>query len=199
MENKRLLFLISILVVFTVISINKFVSASCYEINVFKGDFLYRLIIFIRNVILGIGIWIIGYLLFKRIKLNKKQSIIYFVIISLLSTSNTILKIWKSNFSTSSQIVKSICNKSNDDGMVFEAKNLNGIEYNYLIKGGNWLPESPPESKSINIHYYRDEFLGDYTLSVELELPSYITLDLVKYPKWKSRGSNNYYFGGYQD
>jgi hypothetical protein len=192
-EKKKIL-ITSIITVATVFGINKLTSVSCSQIEVFNGDLLFQALKFLGFTILGVGIWWIGYKFFKRLTFEKNQLILYFIFISLVSTSNIGKKIWKNNFSSSKELIRSICSKSQDDGMIYNANRLSAEEYNYLTNESGWLPRIPLDSKNIEISYYRDDFLGDYSLNIKIELPTGESINSLKYPEWKKNEENKYVF-----
>ena len=194
MKKKHKILITSILTVATIIGINKLTSVSCSQIEVFNGDSLFQSLKFLGFIIIGIGIWFIGYKLSKRLKFENNQLIFYFIFISLVSTSNIGKKIWKNNFSSSKELIRSICSKSQDDGMMYNANGLSTDEYNYLTDGSGWLPEMPLVSKNIEISYYRDDFLGDYSLNIKIEIPIDESIDSLKYPEWEKNEENKYVF-----
>ena len=69
--------------------------------------------------------------------------------------------------------------------MVAEFENLNRQEYHFLKKKSQWLPFTPTTTKHIYIYYYRDDFLGDYSLYIEMELPKNESLDTSQFSNWK--------------
>jgi hypothetical protein len=199
MRKKHKIYITSIITIAIVIAVNKLTSVSCSQIDIFKGDSLFLLLKFLGYAILGFVIWVIGYKVSKRLKLEKHQLILYFIFVSLVSTSNIGMKIWENNFSSSKELIKSICSKSKDSGMIYKANGLTADEYNYLTDGSGWLPKTPIIAKNIEISYYRDEFLGDYSLNIEIEIPANESIDSSKYPKWKKKRDNIYIYSSGAD
>jgi hypothetical protein len=77
-------------------------------------------------------------------------------------------------------IRKSICQKSTDDGQIFKVENLKFDEYNFYSNKTSWFPKIPISGDSISIEYYRDDFLGDYSLQIKMK-----TTEQIDSKKWK--------------
>jgi hypothetical protein len=63
-------------------------------------------------------------------------------------------------------IERSICDKSTSNGMFTESVGLTAAEYAHLWKMLPLLPDPPIKPDSVNISYYSDGFLPDFSLSV---------------------------------
>ncbi|MES2268363.1 MAG: hypothetical protein V4520_16490 [Bacteroidota bacterium] len=65
-------------------------------------------------------------------------------------------------------IKHSICNKSTGSGLEAKSKSLSLYEYNYLRSRYTLFPNVPKTAKEIDINYYVDDFLGDFSLEISL-------------------------------
>lgn len=87
------------------------------------------------------------------------------------------------------KIKEDICSKGVDDGILMKLNHITVEEYNFLNKESQWLPKIPKEGQNIQLSYYRDHFLGDFTLDISFTLYDSITLDTIQYPKWRKQGN----------
>ena len=77
-----------------------------------------------------------------------------------------------------------VCNKSTDDGMMLKFYKLKNNEYEFINSKTNWLPPIPKGADSIDISYFRDDFLGDFHLIIEMVLPFGQELDSIEFTNW---------------
>ncbi|MDP2387281.1 MAG: hypothetical protein Q8M29_12970 [Bacteroidota bacterium] len=70
----------------------------------------------------------------------------------------------------------SLKRKLTDNGMQLKADSLSLIEYKELRGDYSILPELPPAADSIEINYYHDDFLGDYSIDILFTLPKSMPL-----------------------
>jgi hypothetical protein len=146
------------------------VDNSCFAISQYRW-----------TVVLGIGsilssllritlIFTAGIILFLIIKRKirpekyNRVKLLYFSIFPIFIFYNQILLIFKGIMNRPME--KSICNKSSSNVMTTQSKILNLNEYDYLKSKLFLLPDLPKTSDSINISYYHDDFLGDFSLNL---------------------------------
>lgn len=55
----------------------------------------------------------------------------------------------------------------------------------YLYNKSEWLPLIPSHSESVVIKYYRDDFLGDYSFNMWIEIPARPKFDSIKFSELK--------------
>lgn len=132
-------------------------------------------------------IFIVGIVLFlivkKKINKNKydKIKLIYFAIFPFLIFHNQFLRIPINLMNR--KMVNSICAKSSSNGMQTESNDLYLKEYRYLQGELFLLPDIPKSSSNIDVKYYHDDFLGDFSLEVQLLCASDEVIDTTK-GKW---------------
>ncbi|MCI5056168.1 MAG: hypothetical protein MRY83_08670 [Flavobacteriales bacterium] len=154
----------------------------------------------VKRVLSFFTIFLIGIVLFivlrKRLKLN---IIGYFLILSVFSSFGISLKIIE-NFRDRDEFKKNLCDKIQDDGMMCKMNNLNLVEYKFLTKDHNWIPNVPESTEEISIQYFRDDFLGDYDLSITIAVPEKRKIDSSNFPKWNLVGqdSNKFLYNYHQ-
>ena len=174
---------------------------SCPAIDAFSSESSFGLMLkAFKLLAIGLGIWLIGLLGFFVIRNITIQLNIYifFAVITTLSLSPILSIAINRTPETNRQLKITICSKSEDDGMWLNFKKLTKEEYDFVNSETHWLPKIPENSNNININYYRDDFLGDFHLSIDLELSSSEIMDSLSYPKWiKSKGK--YYYEDYQN
>lgn len=66
------------------------------------------------------------------------------------------------------EVISSICTKSSFNGMENRSANLSLKEYNFIKERTSLLPALPASSVLIDIYYYHDDFLGDYSINIKL-------------------------------
>jgi len=190
----------SIVIGIFILFVTKSNHFSCPALEIFSNESSFSLMIeAIKMLFLSIGIWLIGLILFLIVRKKKKINIyLYFTIITIITLSPLIYNAIKRSPERNRSLKEEICKKGNDDGMMLTFKQLNKKEYNFINSETNWLPSIPNETKSINIDYYRDDFLGDFDLNIELELEENEKIDLVNFPGWTS-DKGKLYYQDYQD
>ncbi len=158
---------------------------NCTQTDIFTGDSLYLFIKSFIVFIIGCLIWTFGYLFF--LKFERWHSLVkkYFILLTILASFPLVNSIWKNSFRSDRQLSQSICSKSSDDGMFCSMNRLSFDEYMYLNKKSEWLPLIPPHSESVIINYYRDDFLGDYSLNMWIDLPVRPKFDSIKFSQFK--------------
>lgn len=173
---------------------------SCSAIDAFSNKSSFSLLFKAFKLLsIAIGVWIAGLIAFLIIRQKKKINIyIYFTLITTLSLSPVILIVINRHPEENRQIKEHICSKGTDDGMQLSFQKLTKDEYHFINAETNWLPELPGQTKYINIDYYRDDFIGDFHLKIEIELIENGTIDSIRFPKWKN-SDNRYYYEDYQD
>ena len=145
---------------------NDCLALSAFELTTIK-DFLKAIVLL---GILGL-ILIAGFVIYFKLQKSRKINLIlYFAILSVIISIPNIKEIYKECFDSNKYIKERICEKSTDDGMLCEFTALTFDEYTFITKD-SWLPNIPDDSKNIPIHYYRDDFLGDYNLIITIWIP----------------------------
>jgi hypothetical protein len=77
-----------------------------------------------------------------------------------------------------------ICDKTTTYGMKTESKNMTLSEYDYLRTNFHLLPALPLTTEKIDISYYADNFIGDYSLSVRFECSIREPIDRASHRWW---------------
>lgn len=187
---------LSTLVGILVLFFSKSNHFSCSALEAFDNESSLALFFdFIKRMLIAFGIWLIGLISYFIIKKRRPINLlIFFPLLTIISLHSFIT----AAVSGAPEVVnrtqkENVCAKSTDDGMLLTFLNLNKDEYDFINSKTKWLPAVPVESAIINIQYYRDDFLGDYDLNIELKLKSEERLDTIEYPKWKFDGTNYHY------
>lgn len=182
---------ISIVMGIIVLIVTKSHYISCSGLEVFNKSSSYASMF---GIGVAFGIWIIGFILYYSIKKKKKiYLLIYFPLLTIISLHQNISEVVHREPEKDRAIKQQICNKSSDDGMMLIYLNLDKTEYDFINSKSKWLPEVPLGAKEININYYRDDFLGDFSLKIELRLKKGERLDVNKFPEWILNGSTYSY------
>lgn len=163
----------------------------CSALDVFSDESsIYSFFEILKTVLIAIGIWTIGLILFYMLKQIKKISILlYFPLLTVIALHSFIIKASTREPEENRLLKQEVCSKSTDDGMLLNFYGLNKEEYDFINSKSQWLPSVPSESEIINIEYFRDGFVGDYDLQIELKLRSEEKLDSIKYPDWTFDGT----------
>ncbi|MEC3907842.1 hypothetical protein VOI54_12505 [Tamlana sp. 2201CG12-4] len=167
-----------------------------YNID-YISDFFQILLILVVIVVT----WIVGVLIYYYLRRKRKINIyLYFTVATLISLSTMYFKPKekKNIVNISPEMKNVICKKGSDDGMFLQLDNLTNNEYEYLRSLKKWWPEIPNEANSINVEYYRDDFLGDFSFDINLDLPNIIEIDSIKYPEW-TKIDGKYHFSKSQN
>ena len=185
----------SAIVAFSIILLTKNNHFSCSALDAFSSNSSF-IIIFkaIHLLAIAIGIWIAGLIVFLFIRKKKEINIyLYFTLITTLSLSQLIWFAIGRIPEENRQLKEQICEKSSDDGMQLRFRKLTKDEYDFINSETKWLPEVPNQTKQINIDYFRDDFLGDFDLKIELELIENKSVDSLNFPNWTKRNGKYYY------
>ncbi len=168
---------------------------SCSALETFDNESSFTLFFdFLKSMLIAFGIWLIGLISYFMIKKKRPINLlIFFPLLTIISLHSFITVAVTRALEVNRNQKENICAKSTDDGMLLTFRNLNKNEYDFIHSKTKWLPTIPLEPNIINIEYYRDEFLGDYDLSIELILKPEERLDTIEYPKWKFDGTNYHY------
>lgn len=86
-----------------------------------------------------------------------------------------------------------ICTKGTATSMDASFTNLTREEYDHLRSPEDWLPHLPSRSDSICIEYFHDSFFGDYDITIDFTIPSYVILDSNQTFKFKQTSSGYQY------
>ena len=184
---KRLLnaILISISMLGLLIFINSKMSVTCLELSVFKGDSLFQFLSVLKLLGIMIAIWSAGMILFfSWKKIQRINFFTYFTILSLISAFPIIKSIYYNISDNNEDIKNQICIKANDDGMICTMTSLTLKEYNFIIEDSPWIPKIPYSTNDISINYYRDDFLGDYDLTIKIIVMEARNINPKEYPRW---------------
>ncbi len=117
-----------------------------------------------------------------------KTKYIYFAALPVLVFHNQFLQI-PENISNRS-IELSICEKSWSNGLQTNSKTLNQKEYKYLKHQLLLLPDLPQSADSIDINYYRDNFLGEFILTIHFLCDNLEPIDTAN-KHWITDAANN--------
>lgn len=159
------------LVIGCLIIANNYLDKSCLALSAFEA--LSIINFFKALVVLGLLfiILIVGFVIFFAFLKSKRINIIlYFSILALIVSSPIIKNLIYAINDKEGDIKESICKKAVDDGMFCKMQDLSYDEYLFITQD-SWLPSIPKSSKNISIEYYRDDFLGDYYLIINLWIP----------------------------
>jgi len=188
---------VTIIVGYLILNLTQNDYVYCEAIDEFSNSSI-GIFDYLGVILLAFIIWIAGFVIYFLIKKKKKLNIyLYFSILTLIAFHSFIYNEFTRAPEQDREIKIRICEKSTDDGMQLNIKKLNKNEYDYINKT-NWLPSLPNETKSVNVKYYRDHFLGDFHLIIDLEIPLGQKLDTTVYSKWTFNGKT-YRFEEYQD
>jgi len=190
----------SVIVGVSILWLSKSDNYSCTALDAFSSESSFGLMIkAFKLLVIGVGIWILGLIGFFVIRRKRRLNIyLFFTVITALSLSPIISLAINRTPEKNRQLKEIVCSKSEDDGMQLNFKELTKEEYDFVNSETNWLPQIPKNSKSINIDYYRDDFLGDFHLTIELELPNNEKIDSLNFPKW-FQSNGKYYYEDYQN
>ena len=162
-------------------------GTNCEELKLYDVFSLTDLIVIVTSPLVSLMILSFGrfiyYQLITRVEIKStvKFKIYSFIIVSILSLFHPI-SIIVHNF-LNEPIKSSICRKSKLLGQSASSINLSFEEYQYIAKTNNF-PEIPIQSKVINIFYYEDDFLGDYSIEIIFELRIHDKFNATK--RWES-------------
>jgi len=179
------IFKVSFLTFLTLLLVHWILNVNCPLTDIFTGDSLYLFLKSFAVFIIGSLIWIFGYLFF--VKFERWHGVVkkYFILLTILASFPLVNSIWTNSFSSDRQLIQSICSKSTDDGMFCSMDRLTFNEYMYLYQKSGWIPLIPSHSENVIINYYRDDFLGDYSFNMWIELPARPKLDSIKFSQFK--------------
>ncbi len=167
------------------IALNVALDNDCLALSAFRLNsisvFLFSLVVLGAFVIILLAGFIIYFKYLTAIKVNL---IVYFLSLSLIVCIPLIKNIFDLLTDQHRVIKDSICEKSTDDGMICLMSNLTYDEYCYL-SDNTWLPSIPGSSENIAIEYYRDDFIGDFSLAISIWLPNDQIQD-IDFEKWDS-------------
>ncbi len=191
---------VSVLTAFVILLLTRNNHINCSALNTFSGESSIGLFFdFLKTVLIGFGIWIVGIVIYFLIKKKKQINLyIFFSLLTIFSLHSFIITALMRAPEKSRELKQGICNKSTDDGMMLNFNQLKKDEYDFINLKTNRLPTIPKEADSINISYFRDDLLGDYHLIIEMILPSEQELDTLEYPKW-TLNKGRYRFEEYED
>ena len=167
--------IVSILTISILTIVKRLSSIDCDALFAFSD-------VSISYIFAMIGIWVIGFIFFSKTKCQIDVKI-FFIALSLISSSAICRDIVLNFDNIQRDLKESICEKSTDDGMLCEMTNLSKQEYDYVMRDQLNL-SVPTEANNISIYYYRDTFLGEYILSMSLEMPPYQKIDSINYSNW---------------
>jgi hypothetical protein len=162
-------------------------SATCDSLELYDVFTLPELIVLVSSPFISLIILSTGRFLYRqinaRIEVNSpvKFKICSFVLVSVLSFYYPISIIAHTCFNDS--ISTSICQKSERNHQNAHSNKLNYEEYVY-IKNTNNFPAIPTNSRNIDLFYFEDDFLGDYSVVLTFELDLTDKLNTTK--RWKS-------------
>lgn len=142
-------------------------SCSCSALDVYLGEGFFEIIssFIVGTVMLFVGIGVYFFMR-KRVKHRLRFKYLYWSLLPLLILSGPIydkINNWKYR-----RMELSICQKSNSDGsMNAKSTGLDLREYDYFKKHMKvFVPELPGSAKNIDISFYGDDFLGDFSLNI---------------------------------
>ena len=190
-KNTRIQIILWAIVITTAIVALLFIAKElttirCPELYVFTDFSFSKIMFLIIILIIFFIIWLVGLILYLKFERVKRLNIIlYFGLLATFSSIPLISNIYMNISDPDRQLKKEICEKLHDDGMNFQATKLTILEYRFLTQSNSWIPNVPDDSKEIDIEYYRDDFLGDYSLSIIFTLSNGSILDSTIYPNWK--------------
>jgi len=169
---KRILvgLLTSALLLWVLVSLKEFVThTGCSALSVFDsgnlGQSIEILLTFILIYVTGFALYLLLVIWFDL------KAFPFFILLTLVSSYELTFSIYRDITTTDENVAikKSICEKATDDGMFCKFKNLNLSEYQFLTSGYEWIPQIPTSTQNINIDFYRDDFLGDYNLTITIK------------------------------
>ncbi|MBL4755695.1 MAG: hypothetical protein JKY52_19140, partial [Flavobacteriales bacterium] len=171
----------------------------CGALDAFDGESSVLLFFqTIAKLIIAIFIWLVGVAVFYILKRKKKINIpLYYSILTIVSLYFFIIKAIHREPEVNRDLKEIICAKGSDDGMELRFTFLNRVEYDFINSSSNWLPALPEGADSINIDYYRDSFIGDFHLIIDVSIPIGGELDSTKYPKWEKH-ENRYRYEDFE-
>lgn len=179
------IFKVSFLTFLTLLILHWILDVNCPQTDIFTGDSLYLFVKSFVVFIIGCIIWTFGYLFFLKFERWHSIAKKYFISLTILASFSLVNSIWTNSFSSDKQLIQSICSKSSDDGMFCSMNRLTFNEYMYLHKKSQWIPLIPSLSDNVIIEYYRDDFLGDYSFNLWVELPARPKFDSIKFSQFK--------------
>ncbi len=158
------------------------------------GNSLTQFFGFLVKAFFALTIWVVGFFLyFGSQRIKKINALLYFPLLTTVALFSFIYSAVTVEPEWNRSLKMQICAKAQDDGMELTFDDLTKEEYDFINSKRKWLPEIPVESKTIRIHYFRDDFLGDFDLNIWLTLNSDTPLDTLKYPDWGYDGTYYYY------
>lgn len=138
----------------------------------------------------GVTVWL---LIRRKIQPQRYYPIklFYFALLPLFIFSKQLLEVPGDVMNKS--LEHSICDKTVSNGMTTKSTNITPSEYDYLKTRFQLLPTLPLTAEKINISYYTDHFLGDYSLSVQFECAMNEVIDTASHKWWVEsiEGSTN--------
>ena len=136
-------------------------------------------------MLIGFVIWIVGFVIYFLIKKRKQINLyVFFSILTIFSFHSFIITALTRVPEKNRELKQVVCNKSTDDGMMLKFYKLKNNEYEFINSKTNWLPPIPKGADSIDISYFRDDFLGDFHLIIEMVLPFGQELDSIEFTNW---------------
>jgi hypothetical protein len=173
--------------------------SACFLLSLFAGASCEAILHYTWTVQFGIGgivfslirmfiIWVAGmtvwFLIRRKIKSQnyKRIKFFYFALLPLLIFYKQLEQISGNIIDQSME--RSICDKTTSNGMTTSSKKLTLPEYDHLKINLPLLPALPLTAEKINISYYTDDFLGDYTLSVQFECDIHEPIDTSLHRWW---------------
>lgn len=183
--------LITLSFVFTLLIIEITTDNNCISISPFEYTSIFEWL-FIKVIIIFLSIiWFIVYVIYyKMSKKRKLNPFLIFGLVSILISFGLIQSIVINITDQNIELKKAICAKAKDDGMMCEINSLSYEEYQFFSNYG-WFPQIPKETEKINIDYYRDDFLGDFILNIEIFIPKNETIDSIELKEWEKTKNNN--------
>jgi hypothetical protein len=143
---------------------------SAYDYDNFKAIGELIKVVLSRLIIFGSGILVFYFLQrFLRAFQNKYIQVAYIGILWAI--------IFYPGFRVANQnyndalFISSLCNKTTGNAMHVKSNNVTYPEYEYLQGKLILLPDISPQSDSIQIDYYHDGFLPDFSLDILLRVP----------------------------
>jgi hypothetical protein len=163
--------LIVVSVVGILIGINIQMDKDCSALSAFQPNSIKDFFRALQLFGLLFLVLVIGFVIYFRLLRTKRINFsLYFMILSLIVSYPSIKGIYNNLVDKDRDIKARICEKSIDDGMLCTMKDLNYEEYLFVSKH-SWLPPISDLSKNISIEYFRDDFIGDYNLIINIWIP----------------------------
>jgi hypothetical protein len=150
-----------------------FTSSSCDAILNYSWTVQFGIGGVVLSIIKMFIVWVAGitaWLLIRR-KLQphryKRIKYFYFSLLPLVIFSKQLLAVPGDILNR--PMKHSLCEKTTAYGMKTESKNVTLSEYDYLRTNFQLLPSLPLTAEKIDISYYADNFIGNYSLSIHFE------------------------------